>query len=681
MTSPLHNAEAESTPAEAPTAESTPVLSLLPKGTAPELTFTPSTPWQTPDGYDLRPDGVFEMKLEKRSGSKGEVRLVPVPHRVTHAPVWLTSQVFDIDTGTWAYTVASRGPRGTTVERMLTGKMMGDKRGLTALADFGFPFDDSNALSVVKYLAAAKAVNGVQELPTTLSASRMIWRKMTAGAKRADGFNFGNRLLSAGEPDSVVEPAAHSGVDGSHFERFTTKGVEQSWADGVLPLVKEFPIVATIACAAFASPLCHLLKIPNRIFEMAGNSGVGKTSTAQVAMSFWGNPDAQKLPSWAGSAVGLERIAAMHGNTALFIDENSQHGRGHGAKDTFASALYQLAEGKSKLRSNQNLGVQRIDVWKLNIVTTGEVSGQASTTHGGILSRLISFWGSPLGGASRETGDRIQATMQTALEHHGHAAPRWIKHLLEITDAALAAMRTRHVELQAMYVKLAGPTADSNLVSRWSQSYAGLHVAAEWLEATYPTHLPKGTLVAHLATSWKDACSKVRSVDPSKNALETLRGWLIANDHRLLNSGTYSKTGHAEVVGIIRTGDVAIIPGLLAKAHIIPDLDSVIKGWVESGIVEAEPNRSDKVVKLGARPVRCLVFPKATLWPEVPDETPSVLTEAPTETQALDDEAPVIPAGAPASVMTAFPAHVQAAFDDEDEHRWGASRRVVLRDH
>jgi hypothetical protein len=31
---------------------------------------------------------------------------------------------------------------------------------------------------------------------------------------------------------------------------------------------------------------------------------------------------------------------------------------------------------------------------------------------GGILSRVISFWGSPLGGASEATGNRIKATMR-----------------------------------------------------------------------------------------------------------------------------------------------------------------------------------------------------------------------------------------------------------------------------
>jgi hypothetical protein len=663
MSFPIHNAEADSTPAKAPeVAERSRRLALVRPGMP--VAFQPETPWVTPPSYELRNDGVFELKLEKRTNGKGETKLVLTPQLVAHSPVWLTSQVLDIDTGTWAYTVAARSPRGDEVHRTLSAGMIADKSKLVALSDFGFPIHSANGLQMVRYLSAAIAANGAEHLPMTLAASRMIWRKMTPESKRADGFNFGSRLLQAGKPDALVAPAAHSGIDAGHFERFTSKGDATVWAAAVMPWLKEYPIVATMVCAGLASVLCHLLRIPNRIFEMAGNSGVGKTSTAQLVISFWGNPDAKKLLSWNGTSAALERAAALHGNCVLIVDENSQHGRG-GKEDKggFAQALFQLAEGKSRPRSNENLGLRAVDVWRLNIITTGEVSGQSSTAHGGILSRLISFWGSPLGGPSEETGRNIKATMQTALEHHGHAAPLWIKELLELKDEDLTAMREYAVELQAKYATLAGSAAESNLVARWSESYAAMHIVAEWLEDTYPEHLPKNSMTAHLATSWTDACSKVRSIDPSQNALDTLRGWLAANEGRLIGSPRFNANSN-EVVGVVRDTYVAIIPETLEKARVIQDLDAILKGWHGSGLLLTDaPNRHKKTVKIGKSPVKCIVFPKSVLWPETPgDDEGSILKELPTQTQELDDMAPV--------VAHAIPESVQMALDEEDEERW-----------
>jgi hypothetical protein len=268
------------------------------------------------------------------------------------------------------------------------------------------------------------------------------------------------------------------------------------------------------------------------------------------------------------------------------------------------------------------------------------VSGHASTEHGGILSRVISFWGSPLGGKSAETGERIKETLAVSLAHHGHTAPEFIKDLLTLDDESMAAMKAHHVELQKEYVLLVKGTADATLAARWSTSYAAMHIAAEWLEEAYPDHLPKGSLTAHLKTSWLDACSKVRNIDPSANALDKLRDWLVANDHRILLPDGTGGGGTQEAIGIrLRDGNVAIIPASLERARLITDLPSVLNGWNDAGLLETDKDRVKKTIKIGTKAVKAIVFKGDLLWPvDAPAVSLTPLPEAP-----LEDVTPVLP--------------------------------------
>lgn len=634
------------------------------KATPPERTdanalptsFTPNDKWITPAGYLLRTDGIYEMVTKKETTAKGETRFVQHPELRTHKPVWLVGRVYDIDTRWVAYTVAAHTSEGNDVERTLAGDQVTNHSKLVQLALYDFPVNSGNSSQVVKYLSAAIAANG-KSLPTTHAASKMVWRKMTAGATKPDAFNLGFRLLRAGEPDAMIAPAVHSGIDPMHFERFMPKGEEKQWADAVLPWLKDHHIVATMACAGLASPLCHLFNVDNRIFEMAGNSGLGKTSTAQLAMSLWGNPDAKKLPGWNGTAVGLERTAALHGNCLLIVDENAQHGRGDNDKGDFAKALFAMAEGKSKPRSNEQLGLRTPDVWRMNIITTGEVSGHASTDHGGILARLISFWGSPLGGKNADTGQRIKDTLSTALANHGFAAPAFIRFLLSLDDEQLAALRAEFVEYQKLYVKMVPETADASLAPRWSASYAAMHVAADWLESGYPNHLKEGDLVAHLATSWKEACSKVRNIDPSVNALDRLRGWLMANNHRILSHEGKLPMGSSATEAIamrMKCGDYAVFPTTLEKSGPIPksDMAAIIAGWNDLGLLHQDKQgAAKKTVRIGDGTAKCLVFKGELLWPQEPQPVASTADpETPAEAPADAPEevpTPVVAVGIP----------------------------------
>jgi putative DNA primase/helicase len=94
---------------------------------------------------------------------------------------------------------------------------------------------------------------------------------------------------------------------------YTVAGTSESWRNSVARLAYGNYAMMTGIAAALAAPLIGLAGADGWI-HFYEQSSAGKTTTANVASSLYGNPDALRL-TWYGTALGLANEAAAHNAT------------------------------------------------------------------------------------------------------------------------------------------------------------------------------------------------------------------------------------------------------------------------------------------------------------------------------------------------------------------------------
>ena len=134
---------------------------------------------------------------------------------------------------------------------------------------------------------------------------------------------------------------------------------------------------------AFAGPLLKWANEPPGFFHIWGTSKIAKSLAAAVGQSVWGRP---KVPgeadafgaSWTATAVGLERYAVLRSDIGGSFDEI-----GEGGPKMIRTAIYVLANGSTKLRGTQDIGLRPMESFRILGISTGEPTMEAFLTEAG----------------------------------------------------------------------------------------------------------------------------------------------------------------------------------------------------------------------------------------------------------------------------------------------------------
>lgn len=173
-------------------------------------------------------------------------------------------------------------------------------------------------------------------------------------------------------------------------------------------------------------------------------SSAGKTTTANVASSLYGNPDLLRL-TWYGTALGLANEAAAHNDGLMPLDEVGQ-----GADPVSVSqSAYALFNGVGKLQGAKEGGNRDLKRWRTVAISTGEmdletfIATAGRKTKAGQLVRLLNI---PLSKAVRfhdhQNGKQHADALKDAYQHHHGAAGReWIKWLADHQQQAIDTVR------------------------------------------------------------------------------------------------------------------------------------------------------------------------------------------------------------------------------------------------
>ncbi|EAM9829415.1 DUF927 domain-containing protein [Salmonella enterica] len=227
---------------------------------------------------------------------------------------------------------------------------------------------------------------------------------------------------------------------------YTLAGTVQSWRDNVAALVAGNPSMMLGVAAAFAAPLVGLVGADGFGVHFFQQSSAGKTTTANIASSLYGNPDLLRL-TWYGTALGIANEAQAHNDALMPLDEV---GQGSDAR-AVATSAYTLFNGVGKLQGAKEGGNRELKRWRTVAISTGEMDIETFLGSGGLkpkagqlvrllnvpLEKAMVFHGLPSGKAH---ADALRAA---CMENHGAAGREWVRwladHQQEAQEATSAA--------------------------------------------------------------------------------------------------------------------------------------------------------------------------------------------------------------------------------------------------
>ena len=170
------------------------------------------------------------------------------------------------------------------------------------------------------------------------SGSREIWR-----VAQATGWQCGAYIMPDGEIIGAPDMPVLFNGRSSAASGYTNKGSAESWRNTVARLAGGNYSMMTGIGAALAAPLIGLAGADGFGIHFYEQSSAGKTTTANVASSLYGNPDLLRL-TWYGTALGLANEAAAHNDALMPLDEVGQ-----GADPrSVAQSAYALFNGVGK---------------------------------------------------------------------------------------------------------------------------------------------------------------------------------------------------------------------------------------------------------------------------------------------------------------------------------------------
>ncbi|EBJ1006192.1 DNA primase [Salmonella enterica] len=271
------------------------------------------------------------------------------------------------------------------------------------------------------------------------SGERELWRVV-----HATGWQSGVYIMPDGEIIGTPStPVLFSGRS-SAAAGYTTQGTTDSWRNSVARLANGNYSMMTAIAAALAAPLIALSGADGFGIHFYEQSSAGKTTTANVASSLYGNPDLLRL-TWYGTALGLANEAAAHNDGLMPLDEV---GQGADVMSVSQSA-YALFNGVGKLQGAKEGGNRDLKRWRTVAISTGEmdletfITAAGRKTKAGQLVRLLNI---PLSKAicfheyqnGKQHADALKDAYQ---QHHGTAGREWIKWLVDHQQQAIDTVR------------------------------------------------------------------------------------------------------------------------------------------------------------------------------------------------------------------------------------------------
>jgi hypothetical protein len=270
----------------------------------------------------------------------------------------------------------------------------------------------------------------VKELQYTTVADNA--RRQFGWDKDFNGFVLGERLVTA----TGTEYNAPSTATRSMMDYFEPKGTLDGWKEAMNFYHRPgFELHQFVVCAGFGSVLMKFLPINAALIHLwSKDSGFGKTTALQAALSPWGDPSRLLIGERDTYYSKMNRADLLH-SVPVCMDEITN------IRPTDASdMIYQITGGqqRNRLTAAGNVERYRGEPWNLLFISTGNTSlidkvSMAKTMPKAEAQRVLEIEVSKLFTAAEDKEVTDKFTRQLH-EHHGHAGEIFVRYVMQNKD-------------------------------------------------------------------------------------------------------------------------------------------------------------------------------------------------------------------------------------------------------
>jgi len=529
--------------------------------------------YQIPEGYQVRPDGIWHLL-----GKWG-------PSRATWAWLFPVSVYIDPD-GDQLVELVWRD-HGRWVNRLIRRSISKSGRKLVNEAgDAGLPITDADAKDAERWLAAAEAANAAI-IPRHPVARQLGWQ--------SDCRTF----VTSQDSPWRVEPKYPQQVPAMKAHR--PCGTLAGWQKAIRH-AKPYPIAQLGIYEGLAPALLHVLGVDSFTVDHGGKSSRGKTITVMAGLSCWADPSEKGdgLLSWQTTVIEAERRFNLVSGLPVVLDESRL------VKDpaTVDTILYEVPKNHGKPRGG---GWPSMLPWRTIVLSTGEQPATSFTTHQGASARVLSVQQPPFGTGSERSRTAAEALKSGLETNYGTAGPAFVARLqAKLAERGGAEdLRRRHA---ALTKQLRGKT---DMSGRRGPLVAVIVLAAKLAAAwgITPFELPQDS-------EWLNMLSATD--DPRENRPEMALGivaeYVAAHQDKMYGFGDGEYPPASGWIGKeTKDRDIALMPEkvreeLKRRGY---ELDAVLPGWLEMKALVTRDNQQPPHLincKLGRESARHLAL-------------------------------------------------------------------------
>ena len=321
---------------------------------------------------------------------------------------------------------------------------------------------------------------------------------------------------------------------------YEVKGNLEAWRTKIALPIVPYPLLCLGVLLGFAPPLLDCLGLDTCGIHLWGESSNGKTTTARIGASGWGNCTKgtngnNRIVSWNATATGFEVQAALHSSSLLVLDE-----MGEAEKEDIIKTVYALSDSKGKTRGQADITLRASQTWKLLACSTGEfnIKGHIGLTRNlptGVLMRLLEIpvdTGDGCGVLEGMTDKKDRQAFMNQLDaalraNYGVACRPYLEYLTELLKKPeeLQALRDAHSEITNQFSQ-DGTNQHSSAAKVFAALALGGMIATQQGLTGWPEN--HALAVAQKAFNrWRVGFGE--GVKEQSTFIEHLEGWLSHN--------------------------------------------------------------------------------------------------------------------------------------------------------